>query len=53
MLQITMTITRFEERKEKWDSGEVHSVNALEHGEFNEHQFWLREVCSPLLIFLT
>lgn len=43
-MQITMAITRFEDRKEQWDSGHVSSVNSLE--EFNQQQFWTREVCS-------
>jgi hypothetical protein len=45
-VQITMAITRFEDRKKVWDSGEDIEVNSLK--EFNEQQFWTREVLSSL-----
>lgn len=42
-MQITMAITRFEERKAEWDSGEVFDVNGV--GEnFTKGQYWTREV---------
>ena len=38
-----MGITRFEERKERWDAGEVTDVSGV--GEnFTKGQYWTREV---------
>ncbi|NJR43090.1 MAG: hypothetical protein HC767_10980 [Akkermansiaceae bacterium] len=48
-VQITMAITRFEERKEEWDSGHVSDVNGLGE-DFNVHQYWTREVCHLFLL---
>lgn len=44
-----MAITRFQERKEEWDSGHVNSVNGLDD-DFNVHQYWTREVCAYLVL---
>ena len=42
-VQITMAITRFEERKERWDAGEVSSVSGVGE-DFTKGQYWTREV---------
>ena len=43
-----MAVTRFKERAERWNTGEVFYVNGL-GTDFNKHQYWLREVLSFLL----